>query len=95
MRTKRIKLSPEQYNKLKLIVLKRDKWKCRCCGRRNNLHVHHVKFRSNGGDDTQFNLLTLCNEHHEDIHHRRMVIVQNNSNININADEDVSFLKVD
>lgn len=41
-------------------VLKRDKYKCRHCNSRNNLHLHHVIYRSHGGEDSYDNLLTLC-----------------------------------
>lgn len=48
----------------------RDGWKCRNprCGMRNNLHVHHVIFRSEMGVDESWNLITICNECHDKIH---------------------------
>lgn len=93
-KAKRIKLSPTEYKKLKLLVFKRDKWRCRMCGNRNDLHAHHVRYRSNQGDDTAFNLITLCSKHHEMIHQRHLIILQNGKATDINADEEVKFERV-
>jgi 5-methylcytosine-specific restriction endonuclease McrA len=46
----------------------RDGWKCRRCGMRNNLHCHHIVFRSERGVDASWNLITLCQLHHDKIH---------------------------
>lgn len=46
----------------------RDLHRCRICFTRNNLHLHHVKYRSSGGSDTPDNLITLCMEHHAEMH---------------------------
>ena len=47
-------------------ILARDG--CRCavptCGRRGILHVHHIVYRSHGGDNDTTNLVTLCESHH-------------------------------
>src|SRR3981081_2831274 len=48
------------YEKLRQHVLRRDGWRCQCCGTRSNLEVHHKEFRSQGGDDSEQNLITLC-----------------------------------
>lgn len=55
----------------------RDGWKCRYpgCKSRNNLHPHHVQFKSHGGTDTLDNLLTLCNSCHIDgVHGGRLIL---------------------
>jgi 5-methylcytosine-specific restriction endonuclease McrA len=31
--------------------------------------VHHKKLRSQGGDDSELNLMTLCNSCHSNEHH--------------------------
>jgi 5-methylcytosine-specific restriction endonuclease McrA len=41
-------------------VFKRDRFKCRHCQSRNNLHPHHVIFKSHSGEDKLNNLITLC-----------------------------------
>lgn len=48
----------------------RDEWKCRNlhCGMRNNLHVHHIIYRSEMGVDESWNLITVCNDCHDRIH---------------------------
>ncbi len=33
-----------------------------------HLQVHHVKFRSHPGDDSEENLITLCAECHQKVH---------------------------
>lgn len=49
-------------------VIMRDEFRCRYCGRFTDLHVHHIKYRSEGGPDEETNLITLCSEHHDLMH---------------------------
>ena len=65
-----LRLPPKEYAKLCGEILGRDGFKCRNwnCGFRGNLHVHHIVFRSQGGDDTECNLLTLCSSCHDGVH---------------------------
>lgn len=63
-----LRLPPEEYALLVKQVLNRDGWKCRSCGSRNNLHCHHVWFRSHGGPDALWNLLALCSACHDGVH---------------------------
>lgn len=44
---------------------------CALCGSTDVLHVHHILFRSQGGDDVDANLCCLCLYCHEAIHARR------------------------
>lgn len=46
----------------------RDEWKCRSCRNRNDLHPHHVTYRSQQGKHELNNLLTLCWKCHEAKH---------------------------
>jgi 5-methylcytosine-specific restriction endonuclease McrA len=64
----RLRLDPELYERLRHQVLRRDGWRCQCCGARSNLEVHHKTFRSHGGDDSEQNLLTLCARCHSLLH---------------------------
>lgn len=75
---KRLRLDPIAYKKLVKEVHKRDHWRCRVpgCGRRNNLHAHHIIFRSAGGDDLEENLVTVCRGCHEALHNRQLFIVE-------------------
>ncbi len=63
-----LRLSENEYRTLCKAILQRDGWKCRSCGMRNNLHVHHIQFRSQQGPDASWNLLTLCNSCHDGVH---------------------------
>ena len=54
--------------KIKSAVIHADGERCRFCGTKFNLHVHHIKYRSEGGTDTMGNLITLCVEHHGTVH---------------------------
>ena len=47
-------------SRLRTRVLARDGNRCRCCGRRTGLHVHHLVFRSKGGRTKIWNLITMC-----------------------------------
>lgn len=49
-------------------VRRRDGEQCRWCGTSNELQLHHVFYRSEGGADTPRNLLTLCWECHARAH---------------------------
>ncbi len=63
-----LRLPVEEYRALRQKVWDRDGWKCRRCGLRESLHAHHVIFRSEGGRDETWNLLTLCQSCHDQIH---------------------------
>ena len=64
----RIQLDREAYQELCRQVLRRDRWRCQQCGSRSNLELHHIKFRSHLGTDSEENLTTLCRECHECLH---------------------------
>lgn len=55
---------------LRLEVLDRDNWQCVVCGTggENRLHLHHVIYRSQGGESTRDNLATVCHRCHRRIH---------------------------
>jgi hypothetical protein len=55
----------EQRNTVQKRVLARDRDLCQVPGcSRAALHVHHIRFRSRGGDDAPANLTSLCAAHH-------------------------------
>jgi predicted HNH restriction endonuclease len=89
----RITLKLEEYNNLRAEVFKRDKWKCRVCLSRDGLHGHHVKYRSQGGDDVRSNLLTLCSTCHDSVHRGDLVVTSwpENPNPVINTDNDLQY----
>ena len=49
-------------------VLARDGHRCRCCGSKRGLMVHHVHYRSRGGRTRSSNLVTLCTRCHALVH---------------------------
>ena len=64
----RVRLDPELYEQLRNQVLRRDGWRCQSCGTVSNLEVHHKEFRSNSGEDSEQNLITLCTKCHAGVH---------------------------
>lgn len=44
---------------------------CRACGTRDEVVVHHIRYRGKRGESEQpGDLMTLCRFHHDDYHHR-------------------------
>ena len=58
------------FENVKAYVLVRDDYKCQCGkkGCSDELRVHHIIYRSNGGSDNPDNLITLCKKHHMSLH---------------------------
>jgi len=58
----------ESYEWLEVIrprILKRDRYRCRACGSRNNLQIHHVCYDDPLGQERDVYLITLCENCHE------------------------------
>lgn len=53
---------------LRAQVLHRDQFRCRCCGIRERLTLHHLIPRRDGGGNYRSNLLTLCARCHRGWH---------------------------
>jgi 5-methylcytosine-specific restriction endonuclease McrA len=64
----RVRLDAAAYESLRQQVLRRDGWRCQSCGAMANLEVHHRRFRSHSGPDSEGNLITLCSKCHGRIH---------------------------
>ena len=64
----RLKLGRQEYDMMRERVLRRDSWRCQECGSMQNLHVHHMKRRSQLGGDEMNNLITLCADCHRKCH---------------------------
>jgi 5-methylcytosine-specific restriction endonuclease McrA len=64
----RLRLDDELYDQLRNEVLRRDGWRCQSCGAMFNLEVHHKEFRSQSGDDSEQNMITLCTACHVVLH---------------------------
>jgi 5-methylcytosine-specific restriction endonuclease McrA len=68
VRNPRLRLAPNLFKNLRHQVLRRDGWRCQNCGALSNLEVHHRELRSQSGDDTEQNLITLCTACHSIVH---------------------------
>ena len=68
IRSKAGRLDPVSYENLRQRVLCRDRWRCQSCGTMSNLEVHHLRFRSHAGEDSEQNLIILCSTCHTAIH---------------------------
>lgn len=64
----RLRLDEVAYENLRLLVIRRDGWRCQSCGMMSNLEVHHIEFRSQSGPDAEQNLITLCTSCHGRAH---------------------------
>jgi hypothetical protein len=97
MKRSRLVLSQDELMRARKRVRSRDKGRCRCCGIRSGLHVHHIVYRSQGGDDAEWNLITLCHHCHDSIHkpHPRtgamLIIMPNEEGQPIDANGPVKF----
>jgi hypothetical protein len=62
------KLKDPRWQKKRLEILERDKWKCQCCeDEETTLHVHHFNYER-GKEPWEYNndsLITLCENCHE------------------------------
>lgn len=67
------KIEIQDWNEIKSIVLKRDKYTCQNCDfksyKTGELHVHHIVPIANGGNEFKVsNCITLCTECHKKAH---------------------------
>ncbi len=69
-KTASLRLDPLSYESLRQQILRRDGWRCQSCGTMLNLELHHRRFRSHSGDDSEENLITLCAACHASVHRR-------------------------
>ena len=67
------------FENTKAMVRHRDGYKCRYCkgkSKDNQLEVHHIVFRSEGGSDDEKNLITLCHTCHTNLHQGKITITK-------------------
>jgi len=46
---------------------------CQLCGRSYNLHIHHIIYRSQLGNNDERNLIRLCSDCHRRVHSNKKV----------------------
>jgi 5-methylcytosine-specific restriction endonuclease McrA len=66
-----------ELKRVKRLVRARDKGRCRACHGRDQIEVHHIKFRSAGGVHSTKNCACLCAICHADIHAYRLTLTGN------------------
>jgi len=57
----------KKWQNIREAIIKRDNSICVLCGddlRHSDIHIHHITYRKDGGDDNYNNLVTLCVECH-------------------------------
>jgi len=62
-------------------VLKRDKYKCTCCGSKDNLCVHHTFYYKHlipAWLYPKYSLLTLCHTCHQHYHETHELVIKDN-----------------
>jgi hypothetical protein len=60
-------LKDPKWQKKRLQILERDKWKCCFCGdSESTLHVHHIVYAGKPWDQRDATYLTLCEKCHEE-----------------------------
>ncbi len=64
----------KQWRDTRVVVLKRDRHRCRACGQKHGLEVHHVVMRSLGGKDDASNLIALCRDCHQSVHGHVLIL---------------------
>ena len=69
MKTYQEKLMDPRWQKKRLEIFSRDKWKCTKCGRDDlELHVHHLRYDGEPWQTKDENFKTLCHQCHAIIH---------------------------
>jgi 5-methylcytosine-specific restriction endonuclease McrA len=62
------------WQRVRAAVFARDGRICRACQRKGGVEVHHIRFRSTGGEDSTSNTAALCRECHADVHAYRLTM---------------------
>jgi 5-methylcytosine-specific restriction endonuclease McrA len=90
----RLRLPLPEYKRLCEKVHIRDNWRCKICRYRHDLHAHHIVFRSQGGPDSSDNLITICQDCHEAIHDRYVILLPLKAGEPVDADIGMKILRV-
>lgn len=79
---------------LRKVVLARDRYRCRCCGTPDKVDVHHLRFRSRGGEDSSQNCAALCRVCHAEIHAYRLYVEGGTRHSEPDANGRLRFVRV-
>lgn len=70
---------PDDWDQLAASIREQDEYTCRNCARQGGPHgdvqleVHHVVPLSKGGSNRASNLITLCEDCHNAVHHKNVM----------------------
>ena len=66
---------PENWQRLRWFIFKRDNYTCQYCGRTNLRHpnCHHIRPLGYGGNNHSSNLITVCDRCHKELHMRKRI----------------------
>ena len=81
------------YENVKAYVRARDGFRCRSCGARDHLEVHHIRQRKDGGSDSPDNLITLCHGCHMAWHEGKKDMVTLSSDPGFKAATQMSTMR--
>lgn len=82
------------YSSRREAILNRDNYTCQVCGKKHTkLEVHHIKYRSQGGNDNENNLITLCEDCHRDIHDGKIVLTKKPKKLNLKYATHMSIIR--
>ena len=59
---------PSDWQERRIRVFKRDGFRCVYCGKKGELHCDHIIPPSEGGSHEEWNLRTVCRDHHLEWH---------------------------
>ena len=69
------KKRPSVHKRAQLAGRKRDGYTCQICGSKEHVEGHHIIDYSFGGAASADNIVTLCHDHHKDVHDGRINII--------------------
>ena len=78
---------------VKAYVKARDGFRCRSCGTRDHLEVHHIRQRKDGGSNSPDNLITLCHGCHRAWHEGKKDMVTLSSDPGFKAATEMSTMR--
>lgn len=82
------------YSSRRAAILYRDSYTCQICDKKHTrLEVHHIIWKSRGGSDDESNLITLCNECHENVHKGELVITKKPKKLNLKHATHMSIIR--
>ena len=81
------------YENVKAYVKSRDGFRCRSCGSRDHLEVHHIRQRKDGGSDSPDNLVTLCHGCHRAWHEGKKDMVTLSADPGFKAATEMSTMR--